>query len=475
MIAATASVLMADIQLPKIFSDKMVLQRGDSVNIWGTADPGEELTVTLGESSVTTQADDAGNWSIQLVPPPAGGPYELTIAGKDAQVVYNDVLVGEVWLCSGQSNMQWSMNQSLDFESDEERIKYFSEINGSRLRLFTVPANAIEEPASDLAGAAVWEECTPATVAEFSAVAYFFAKALQEHESLNDVPIGLIDSSWGGTPAEAWTSREALEAHANLAPLLEHWDANEDKRNPRRPAALYNGMIEPLIPLTIRGVVWYQGESNVGRANQYKTLFPSLIEDWRARFGQGNFPFYFVQLAPHRYGDLDPRALAELWDAQDDVLQLPNTGMAVSVDIGNSTDIHPKNKQIVGQRLACIALAETYGQVGLECRGPVYRSIEKIEDGSKLLIHLDFAEGLHHHGDSLNGISICGDDGEFVTAHAEIRDGKLVAWSDDIEKPAHVRYLWDDTAQGNLFNAAGLPASPFRTDDFEMLSVHENF
>ncbi len=465
----------ADIRLPKIFSDKMVLQHGTVVRIWGTADPGQELEVSLGESSEPVVADGQGAWSVKLVPPEIGGPYELTVAGAESKVVFNDVYVGEVWICSGQSNMQWSLNQSLSFENDEEKEAYFAEINNPNIRLFTVPPNAIEEPAAEFSDAVVWEECRGEAVAEFSATAYFFATALQKYKKFEDMPIGLIDSSWGGTPVESWTSMEALSANEELNPLLEHWKENVENRSPNRPAVLFNGMIAPLIPYSVRGVIWYQGEANVGRAQQYQTIFPAMINDWRTRFDNGDIPFYYVQLAPHRY-DKDPRALAELWDAQRKALKVPNTGMIGSSDIGNPEDIHPMNKDVVGDRLARMAMANTYGATDVVGSGPIYDRMEPAEEAGKIVIHFENAEGLKTSGgDMVEGFLICGEDGEFKPANAKVVDETVVVWAAEIERPTQVRFLWDDTAVGKLFNAADLPAIPFRTDSFELLSVGQDF
>jgi len=473
-LAMTTPWLCADIRLPKIFSDKMVLQHGDSVTIWGTADANEQLTVTIGESSAKTVADESGRWKISIAPPAVGGPYELAVAGAESRVVFNDVAVGEVWICSGQSNMQWSMQQSLHFDNKEARDAYFAEINNPNIRLFTVPANAVEDQASDFTEAVAWEECRGESASEFSATAYFFAIALQKYDRLKDVPIGLIDSSWGGTPVEAWTSMDAMSAHESLSPLLKHWEENPDNRSPSRPSTLFNGMIAPLIPYSVRGAIWYQGESNVGRARQYQTIFESMIQDWRSRFGQGDIPFYYVQLAPFRY-DKDPQALAELWDAQRKSLRIPNTGMIGCSDIGDLKDIHPKNKEVVGQRLARLAMVDTYGQADLVATGPIYSGMGFSEDKTKIIVEFANAEGLKSGGESLEGFLICGPGGEFQPAEARIDGQTVVVWAGELKQPAHVRYLWKGTDAASLFNGADLPAFPFRTDDFELLSKDKDF
>ena len=469
------SQAVADISLPKIFTDKMVLQRDTQINIWGTADAGEALTITLADKSVSATANEDGKWSAKVESPPAGGPYELVVAGKESQVVFRDVLVGEVWLCSGQSNMQWPLTASLDIADKDELEKLIAGINDSKLRLFTVPANAVEKPVDDFVQTTLWQDCTPETVKDFSGTAYLFAKALRENENLADMPIGLIDSSWGGTPCEAWASRTAQQSVESLAPLIKHWDERNDPIGPHHPGSLFNGMISPLIPMSIRGVIWYQGESNVGRGFQYATLFPTMIRDWRKRFGQGDLPFYFVQLAPFRYQQEDPRQLPEVWEAQAKALKLPNTGMAASIDRGNLTDIHPKNKREVARRLALIARAQDYGESDLVFSGPMYDSHEFSEDKSRVLITFSNARGLEMINESVTGFTVCGEDQQFLPAKATIKDGRVEVWSDEVPNPVAVRYLWDDSATASLANEAGLPASPFRTDSFEMLSRDRDF
>ncbi len=472
---AGAAYSVGDISLPGVFSDRMVLQQGDSVRVWGTAEPNEQLQITLAESSVTTTADSAGNWTAFVPPPPAGGPYELVIAGADAQVVISDVLVGEVWLCSGQSNMKWSVTQSSPLTDPVEMEKYLSGLVDSRIRLLTVPAQAIEEPSKNFAEPAAWQVASPEAIAGFSATAFYFARALHESARLKDTPIGLIDCSWSGTPGESWVSRDALDRQPELAPLLDYWAENADKQTPDRPASLFNGMVSPLIPFSIRGVIWYQGEANVGRGQQYAIILKTLIEDWRDRFDQGKLPFYIVQLAPFRYTNKDPQALAELWDAQRAALELPNVAIAATSDIGNPTDIHPKNKETVGERLALIARALTYGETDFAWSGPQFESARRIGDSNRMAVKFAFADELDCPGETPHGFLICGPDQQFVPAQAKIGDGEVIIWSDDVAEPVAVRYLWDDTSASNLFNGAGLPALPFRTDKFELLSRDEHF
>jgi sialate O-acetylesterase len=447
-----------DVRLPHVIGDRMVLQQKTPVPIWGWADPGEKVTVTLASDAVTTTADAGGNWSVKFAPLAAGGPLKMTVAGKNT-VTISDVLVGEVWVCSGQSNMQWPVNRADDAEEEIAAADY------PQIRLFTVTRNTAEEPVDDCEGQ--WAKCSPQTVPEFSAVGYFFGRTL--HDRL-DVPIGLINSSWGGTIAEAWTSHEALLGNPDFEPILQRADPFNPK-TPNQASNLYNGMIHPLIPFAIRGAIWYQGESNCTRAEQYQKLFPVMISDWREKWGQGDFPFLYVQLAPFRYARNDPACCAELREAQRLTLSLANTGMAVTTDIGNTTDIHPTNKQEVGRRLALWALAKTYGK-SLVYSGPLYRSMSV--EGDAIRIELDHVGGgLVARDRPLTDFTIAGKDGAFVPAAATIDGDTVVVRSAKVPKPVAVRFGWRDDAEPNLFNKEGLPASPFRTDDFELVTAGE--
>ena len=465
----------ADIRLPKIFSDNMVLQRDAAVRIWGTADPGEELTISLGESNCPATADEAGRWSAELAPPETGGPYKLSVEGTESSVVFSEVYVGEVWVCVGESNMQRSLNQSLEFPDDAAREVWMQEIDNANIRLFTVPENVIDEPTADFTEAVSWQKCRGKDVGDFSAVAYFFALALQKNETLKEVPIGLINVTLGGSTAEAWASRDALSAVDSLQPMMEFWNDNPDKRSAARPSSSYNGMLAPLVRFGIRGVIWYQGETNVGRGQQYREILTALISDWRAKFQLGDFPFYLVQLNPYRYTDWDPKSLPEIWDAQTDVLKLPNTEMVGTSDIGDPKQLYPRNKEIIGQRLAGLALSGTYGIPDLISSGPRYESMEVIPETKRIRVQFSNSAGLKQQGDQLTGFTICGKDGEFVPGNATIEDGAVVVWSDEISEPSHVRYLWQDASSATLFNGAGLPATPFRTDKFKLLSEGRHF
>lgn len=471
LLALFGSLAQADVKLPKIFSSHMVLQQKTQAPVWGWADAGETVKVTLGDKTAETKAGGDGKWSVKIETPAGSSePNKLKVSGKN-EIVFDDVLIGEVWVCSGQSNMQWSVTAS---ENPQEEIK---NANYPSIRLFTVPSSKempFAEPQADFALDLAWKTCSPETIPSFSAVGYFFGRKL--NKELN-VPIGLINSSWGGTICEAWTSKPALEADQEwLAPIVERHKEFKPG-NPNQAAVLFNGMIHPLVPYAIRGAIWYQGESNKSRAEQYATLFPTMIKDWRSQWKQGDFPFLFVQLAPYGYArdaqkkPIDSKELPELWEAQTKTLSLPNTGMAVTTDIANLTDIHPKNKQDVGLRLALWALGTTYGKNDLVYSGPLYDSMSV--DGNKIRIKFKHVGGglEARDGQPLNSFTIAGEDEKFVEAKAEIDGDTVVVSSPEVAKPVAVRFGWNDLANPNLINKAGLPASPFRTDNFKLVTA----
>jgi sialate O-acetylesterase len=483
----------ADVRLPGVFSDNMVLQQGMRVPVWGWSDDGEKITVTFRGRSISTTASH-GKWMLKLPVQKAGGPDSLTVEGRN-RIELTGVLVGEVWICSGQSNMEWPLSRS--FESDKD----IAASANPNLRLLTVPKLKANEPVDNIN--ARWQESGPESVKGFSAVAYYFGRDLQKARG---VPVGLIHTSWGGSPAEVWIRETVLAAdpsykHDILDPFAEQFKANQadlakwDKeaedlkkegKKPARdrpwpiwkPAELYNGMIAPLIPFAIKGAIWYQGESNAGRAWQYRTLFPDMIRNWRRDWGQGDFTFLAVQLAPWDRnkkrsveeitaapGDSD---WAELREAQLlSTRALPGVGLAVITDVGDKDDIHPTRKEPVGARLALLARGIAYGDK-VEYSGPVYRSMRV--KGNKVILTFDrVGGGLESRGGRLRGFAICGADGKFVWANAELDSARTVAVSSpQVEKPVAVRYGWADYPVVNLFNREGLPASPFRTDDFPL-------
>lgn len=443
----------AEVKPNGLFSNGMVLQQDKKLPVWGTADNGEKVTVRFMKQEKSVVTKD-GMWMVTLDPVSAGGPYKLEISGNN-KIEINDVLVGEVWLASGQSNMQWSVNAS----ADPDKVK--AAAKNPMIRLFTVTRRATPTAQTELDPSNAWSHCDENTVAEFTAVGYHFGKELQ---SKLNVPVGIISTNYGGTPAEAWTSRKTLEIDPGLKDAFGAVPATD---NPGSPGGLHNAMIRPLIPFAIRGAIWYQGESNAGRAYQYRTLFNAMIEDWRADFGQGEFPFLLVQLAP--FTDIKPEPgdsdWAELREAQLlSTQKLKNVGMAVITDLGDEKDIHPKQKAPVGERLALAARAIAYGEK-VEYSGPVYESME-VKDNKIILSFTHVGAGLAAKDGDLKGFAICGADKKFVNAYAEISGDKVVVYHPEVKGPVAVRFGWANFPVVNLWNKDGLPATPFRTDDF---------
>jgi sialate O-acetylesterase len=477
----------ADVKPHALFADGMVLQRGVKCPIWGMADPGEQVSVSLEVASSlvkstyitdVVRADKDGKWkaSLDIAPVWAGFPCKLRFRGKNT-ITLENVYIGDVWICSGQSNMEMPLSRTHNAE------EVIAKSGNPEIRLFTVPKNASDKPLSGFKGDPKWVECNPDTVKSFTAVGYFFGRDLQK--ALN-VPIGLIHTSWGGTRAEAWTRQAVLEAHeewkneaADYAKALAKYKETaakaraEGKKAPRgpnpqnAPAALYNAMIAPLIPYAIKGAIWYQGESNAGKAYAYRKLFPTMIQNWRDDWKQGDFPFLFVQLAPYKQIVSEPQESdwAELREAQLlTSLHCKNTGMAVITDVGDPKDIHPKKKEPVGARLALAARALAYGQK-MEYSGPVYDKMT-VKDGKVVLHFKHVGKGLEAKEGPLHGFTIAGADRKFYNAQAEIQGDTVLVWCDKVQEPVAVRYGWANYPVVNLWNKDGLPASPFRTDDF---------
>ncbi len=434
--------LQAEVKLPRVLSDHMVLQRDRPIRIWGWADPDEKVTVTLGEGKQTAKAGKDRAWEVQLPAMKAGGPHVLTVAGTNT-VTINDILIGEVWFCSGQSNMGYGVLKALNPD------KEIAAANHPKIRFLTAPTLEAKEPASDIKSE--WRVCHPKMIAYTSAVAYYYGREL--HQKL-DVPVGLIVSAVNGTRIEPWTPGVGVESVKELV--------GKDKT---QDGDLYNGMIHPFTNYPIRGAIWYQGEGNVGDGMWYYHRMRALVGGWRKNWGQGDFPFYYVQLTPLNWGGKPVTMHPELWEAQTASLQIPNTGMAVTTDIvGHVGDAHPRNKQEVGRRLARWALAKTYGHKDLPYSGPLYQSMQV--EGDKIRLSFDYADaGLRaRDGKALTWFTICGADRQYVPAKAMI-DGKTVlVWADAIMEPVAVRFGWHQIAEPNLMNAHGLPASPFRTE-----------
>jgi sialate O-acetylesterase len=453
-----AAAVQAEVKLPAIIGDHMVLQRDREVPIWGWDEPGTEVKVTLGEAQASAKADADGRWMVKLPAMNAGGPHTLTVEGTDKKEI-SDVLIGEVWICSGQSNMEWPVAAS---DNPQQEIQ---NANHPQIRHIKIPHTPADQPQADVKSDG-WKLSSPETVGSFTAVGYYFGRNLQENL---DVPIGLIGSNWGGTRIEPWTPPVGFESVPALKDIADHLDQYPQKNaqgqiNHQTPLALYNGMIAPLVPYAVRGAIWYQGESNNGEGMLYHEKMKALITGWRKIWNDPDMPFYFVQLAPFRYGNSNPENLAGIWEAQLKSLSIPHTGMAVTVDIGNVTDIHPRNKQDVGKRLALWALAKTYGKEDLVYSGPLYKSMDI--EGNKVRVQFDHVGGglVSRDGKPLTHFQVAGEDGKWVDAKAEIEGDEVVVHADEVQKPVAVRYAWSQEAEPNLSNKEGLPASPFRSD-----------
>ena len=452
----------AQIKMPSFISSNMVLQQKFEAPIWGWANPGTHIAITPSWSNTNyqTSADYNGNWSVKIKTPSAGGPYSIII-NKDT---LTNVMIGEVWVCSGQSNMQRAMYKT---ENAEEEIH---NANYPDIRLFYAARDNARSPNKDVYGQ--WDECTPKVDSTFSAVAYYFGRAL--YKELH-VPIGLLHFSWGGSTVQTWTNPEVLETTPEGRFFLERFEEKikntppgELPRNYRDPGANYYGLIAPLIPYGIRGVIWYQGENNVFEHQLYRNAFETMIKDWRDEWGEGDFPFYYVQLAPYNYSQ--KLVGAALRDAQRKSLDIPNTGMVVTLDIGNPDDIHPKDKKDVGERLSLWALAKTYGKDNIVYSGPIYKSMEV--EGSKIRISFDhIGSGLYCKGDSLTCFTIAGSDSVFHPANAVIDNNTILVSSDAVKNPVAVRFAFANADEPNLFNKEGLPASTFRTDDWAIITL----
>lgn len=450
--------ILSQTWLPSFFSDKMVMQQNAEVSIWGKDDPGTNIKIsaTWGEESEVKSGSD-GHWKTNISTPDAGGPYSVTIKGSEV-IVLNDVLCGEVWLCSGQSNMEMPVKGYGNQPITGSNEAILNSANPA-LRVFQIDKQPSAVPMDDVKGR--WQAAAPSTTPNFSATAYFFGELVQK---ILGVPVGLIVTSWGGSKAEAWMDRESLKSF----PEISIPDEVPDQRPHQTGTILYNGMIHPFIDYHIKGAIWYQGESNRNKASQYSNLFPAMIESWRALWDHGDFPFYFVQISPYGYGSSEETkyATALLREAQLQSMQnVENTGMVVTADIGDCDCIHPADKTTVGRRLAYWALAETYGFEGIAYQSPIYKSLEITED-IKIKISFDHVpSGLTSFGEPLSGFEIAGEDRFFYPAEAIInRDRTVSVWSKYVPYPVAVRYAFGDCIDGSLFNIAGLPASPFRTD-----------
>jgi sialate O-acetylesterase len=498
---AGVSAARAEVRMPKVFGSHMVLQQGKPLPIWGWAQPQEKVKVQIAGITQETQANEKGEWKVVLPAMPAGGPFAMVVSGSDA-ITFEDVMIGEVWLCSGQSNMEMGIGQAANGAAE------IAAANHPGLRLLVVPKRLAPQPEADMEG--TWKVCTPQSAAEgpwngFSACGYYFGRTLNQQLG---VTVGLIDASWGGTCIDTWTppvgfaavpalrdENERVQLADPYSPLhqqrageacqtIEQWlgaakaavaaekpvpslpgfpEELLSPHNEQNPTALFNGMIFPVCPFAMRGAIWYQGEANMGQGMLYTEKMKALVGGWRQLWQEGDFPFYFVQIAPYNYGD-NPATEAELWEAQAAApTAIPNTGMTVVNDIGNLNDIHPTNKQEVGRRLSLWALAHTYGRSNVVCSGPVFKSMTV--EGDKIRLAFDqVAGGLSSRdGKPLSWFEmIDSDEGGFVPADAQVDGATIVLSSPQIKHPAAMRFAWSMLAEPNLMNSAGLPAGAFR-------------
>ncbi|MCU7552233.1 sialate O-acetylesterase [Chitinophagaceae bacterium LB-8] len=464
LLLASTTFIQAQVRLPKVLGSNMVLQREKTVPVWGWATPGEMVTVSFSGQQKTTKADAAGNWKVVLSPLKASDkPQEMTITASNT-ITLSNILVGEVWLCSGQSNMEYTMKLPNNYAKPKKGVDSAAlELTKTypNIRIFKVE-KVLSSPDVTTTG---WNECSGKALAQFSAAGFYFAKNIQSELNM---PIGVISSSWGGSRIEPWTPAEAYKA---LPAFAAEGGKTPFMIDSVAPGMNYKSMIQPLAPFAIRGFLWYQGESNclINDGIRYADKMQALIEGWRKQWGNDNLPFYSVQIAPFYYSKNQnriahtPETLPEFWEGQTQALKIPNTGMAVVTDLVDTlTDIHPSYKWEVGRRLALLSMANDYNKKVVSS-GPVFRSM-KVKNG-KAVLSFKYADGLKSMDNApLNWFTIAGNDGKFVPATAEIHGQKIIVSAPEITKPAAVRFAWNEAAMPNLYNGAGLPAVPFRTD-----------
>jgi sialate O-acetylesterase len=482
-----ATTMQAEVRLPHVLSDHAVLQRDAPIHIWGWSGPEERVSVEFHSQKRAVTANEYGEWGLWLAPESAGGPFTMSVKGETgAAIVYSDLLVGDVWFASGQSNMEIPLKGFGPDTPIKNGVAEIAAATHPEIRLLRVEHKTSNFPLDDLQG--TWTLCTPETAKDFSAVAYFFGREINQKEH---VPIGLIDSTWGGTPVDAWTGLDALSADASLMPAFASWakfsdgqtrldaikaeeqredDAATKAGKPKpshpwhpfpeswEPGQLYNGMIAPATPYTIKGVIWYQGETNSGpeRAPLYNKLFSTMIADWRKQWHQGEFPFLFTQISSFN-------SPGENWgllrDQQRRTLSVANTAMAVTLDVGLFGNVHPPDKQTVSARLALAAEALAYGK-SVEYSGPVFREVTR--EDTKMRVYFDHVDkGLHAKGGALTGFEVAGKDGKFMPAEAAIEGKTVVVSSAEVADPVSVRYAWTGFTTANLYNSADLPTSTF--------------
>ena len=491
LLAIAVTGAKGEIRLPKILSGHAVLQRDQPIHVWGWSDPDEAISTSLNGVTAATTGDRFGHWSVYLPPQSAGGPFTLTATGRN-KIMLDDILIGDVWFASGQSNMEMPLNGFPGSAVVKNAAEEIRNANQPLLRLLFIPHHATPYPLSDFEGDVGWTTCSPETAAKFSAVAYFFGREIASREH---VPVGLIDSTWGGTPGEAWVSLDALSADSSLMPVFATWAKMADQQadlpallraektedeaarqahteapkhpwhlNPASwdPSWLFNAMIAPAVNFGIKGVIWYQGETNskLDRAYLYQKVFSTLIADWRRHWRQGDFPFLFTQISSFKSDETEDWPVVR--EAQLRTLSVANTAMAVTIDVGDPDNVHPSDKQTVGARLALAARAMAYHE-NIEYSGPLFR--ETSTDEGAIRAWFDHTDGgLMTKGETLQGLEIAGDDHRFVPATARIDGRSVILTSPAVKAPKYVRYGWRNAPTVNLFNSAGLPASPFTSE-----------
>lgn len=456
----------AQLSVNSLFSDHMILQRDDKVKIWGKANPKSKVSVqgSWSKSSVSTNAKESGDWSVQLPTSAAGGPYTLTISAKET-IKINDVLLGDIWLCSGQSNMEFPMKGYLGQPVSHSNMDVVRSTNPN-IRSINIPRKSTTQSQYDFEGQ--WQSASPATTGDFSAAAYYFARLVNE---LTQVPIGLIDVTYGGSNVEAWMTTEAIGKNSKLE--IPNTDEEIGEKN-RTPTVLFHGMLAPVIGYTLKGVIWYQGESNANAPLDYEKLFPDMVKLWRNQWAQGDFPFYFTQIAPFNY-DAFYRGEEKLpWYANSGYLRdaqrksqnvIPNSGMACLLDVGDMENIHPLDKQTPGERLALLALHDTYGFEGFGYATPDVDQLN-IEDSLVTVTFRHLPNGLTSYGKEVTAFEIAGEDRVFYPAQCKVRRKSVQVWSDKVKTPVAIRYAFTNEGPAQLFSTEGLPISSFRTDNW---------
>lgn len=454
------SSISAKIKFASILGDNMVLQRNSAINIWGTANPNQKIVVQTewNKTKQSVTANDKGEWTIKTNTNEAGGPYSITVSSGKEKIALQNILLGEVWLCSGQSNMEMPI-QGFNDQPINGSNETLADATNCQLRLFTVERATKSTPQDTCRGK--WEMANAKSVAKFSAVGYYFASRLQK--TLN-VPIGIINSSWGGSRIEAWIDSE------NMKKFPESLKNTTQEKTPshHRASNLYNGMIYPIKNFTIKGALWYQGESNRAEYQYYAGLMKAMTENWKQVFGLEKLPFYFVQIAPYWYNNSKDILSGKFYDEQYKAsLSIPNAGMVATVDLGDELCIHPAEKKTVGNRLSYWALSETYGVEGLNYKNPCFKS-SAVKDSSLVITFDNLVVGLTSFGKEISNFEIAGDDKQFYPAKAQIKNRQIILTATEVKKPVAARYCYINypAGKGFIFNTAGLPVLPFRTDNW---------